>query len=347
VVNNIGLLRSQWALSEGWKPVAVEYAGRRQGGDRFLVPIRPPGQQLAAAEAAAHQVAFQFYSLGAFQRDLYFRRPEALANLAALGVYNRFLEAHEALYTNTTSAAPVAVVKDDRNWRDKTPPVAELASDILYLNALASQRILYDVHYLSTLTAEEIAPYPFVVLFSADRMSDEAARILTAYATGGGTLIAMRDASAFQENGQARPDFALRELYGFGRAARPAARLERPAGKGRLVYFPNYLPAAELAGELRRLGMLAPVEIAAPTPVLYNVRLKGRQTIVHLLNYDDEQPHPVTVRWSGGVPARVRAESPDGESELAVSGQEIHLSGVRRYTVLVGEGSPPTSTRCF
>lgn len=347
LVNNIGLLHTQWALSDGWKPVAVEYGGRRNNGDRFLVPIRAAGQQLSAAEAAAHGVAFEFYSLGAFQRDLYFRRPEALANLAALGLYNRFLQSHEELYTDTVSVAPVAVIKDDRNWRDRTATLPELASDIQYLNALAAERILYDVHYLKTLTETDLRPYPFAVLFSADRMSDGAARILTDYVRAGGTLLATKDASAFDEDGRERPDFALRELYGFGRAARPASKLERTAGKGRLVYFPAYPPVAELVAELRRLGLRAPVEIEAPKPVLYNVRRKGGRTIVHLLNYDDDRSYPVTLRWQAGAPSSVRLESPDGEAKVTVSGGDVQVSAVKRYTVLVAEGSPPPATRCF
>ena len=94
VVNNIGLLRYQWAVGEGWRPVRVEYGGRLRKGpfeSRYTVPMTARSHQLAIAEAAAHHVGFEIYSLGEFQRDLYFRQPEALANLQAAGRYNAFL----------------------------------------------------------------------------------------------------------------------------------------------------------------------------------------------------------------------------------------------------------------
>jgi hypothetical protein len=172
------------------------------------------------------------------------------------------------------------VINDDRNRRDRTATLPELGPDIQHPNALAAERILYDVHYLKTLTETDLVPYPFAVLW-------------------------------------------------------------------RLVYFPAYPGAAELTGELRRLGLRAPVEIEAPRPLLYNVRRKGGRTVVHLLNYGDDRSCPVTLRWQAGAPSSVRLESPDGEAKLTIPGHKLQVSAVKRYTVLVAEGSPPPAMRCF
>lgn len=347
-VNNTGLLRSQWALSEGWKPAAVEYGGRKDSGDRFLVPIRPEGQQLSIAEAAANQCSFEFYSLGAFQRDLYMRRPEAIDNLKAAGIYNRFLEQHQDLYTDTKSLAGVAIVKDDTNWSGRKSGDSELASDIGYLNRLAARRVMYDIHYAATVSAADLRPYPIVYLFSARQMSEKAAREVEAYARQGGTAVVAEDASLADENGKPREDFALREMLGFSARARPDARIERRFGQGRVIYYPAYPTTERLAADLRALGLKQAVEIDAPPAVLFNARLKGNRTIVHLLNYDDSGAKAAVLRTSGAT--AVRAWSPDGGEAARATladATRIEVPALKRYTVVVIEGEPWRATRDF
>jgi hypothetical protein len=327
--------------------------------------MRPEGAQLSAAEAAAHQGAFQYCSYGVLARDLYMHRPAALANLRAIGVYNRFLADYENLYTDTTSVASVAVVKDDTNFegmqfnefREATPTdAAEVVPVVLrgtgYLNRLAANRLLYDIHYADKLRAEALAPYPFVVLLGARNMSDGAAGAVEEYLRGGGTVVAMEDASLGDETGKARADFALSGVYGFSVKNRPTRRAVRAVGRGRLIYYPQHPSPEALVADLRSLNLHQAVECEGPSPVLYNVRRKGDRLIVHLLNYDDAATYPVRLRLTVAVGGgrELSPDHPEVEPVVQKPSGEIEIPRLKRYSVLVlekGAGELPASTHSF
>ncbi|MEK7404549.1 MAG: hypothetical protein AAB225_05530 [Acidobacteriota bacterium] len=97
LVNNINLLRLHQELSEGWKPVMIEYGGR-ETGERFNTPISGPRHQLALAEAMMFSVAMEVFVEGAFAHGLMTRDPKAMEIWRAIGQYNRFFAANEQYY---------------------------------------------------------------------------------------------------------------------------------------------------------------------------------------------------------------------------------------------------------
>ena len=131
LVTNAGLLRYQYAVSEGWRPVSVEYGGRHDG-ERFTNPMEPAKWQLSLAECAAFQASLEPFFEGLFLRDLYRGEPAAKERLAAIGRYNAFLERYEQYYTSVESAAQIAVLASD----DKA---------VAALNSLAARNVQFDV----------------------------------------------------------------------------------------------------------------------------------------------------------------------------------------------------------
>jgi hypothetical protein len=131
LVNNAGLLRYHYAVSEGWRPVSVEYGGRHRG-ERFTTPMEPAKWQLSLAECAAFQASLEPFFEGIFLRDLYRGEPAAMEKLRAIGKYNAFFERHEQYYTDVESGAQVAVLAGN----DKA---------VATLNALAARNVQFDV----------------------------------------------------------------------------------------------------------------------------------------------------------------------------------------------------------
>lgn len=159
LVTNAGLLRYQYGLSEGWRPVSVEYGGRHTG-ERFTTPMEPSKWQLSVAECAAFQASLEPFFEGQFLRDLHFGVPAAMEKLKAIGKYNKFLEEHEAYYRDTESAATLAVLAggDDRV--------------VSSLNALAARNVQFDVVF----PGDDVKRYRTVVPASqVSNLSAEAA----------------------------------------------------------------------------------------------------------------------------------------------------------------------------
>lgn len=132
LVTNAGLLRYHYGLSEGWRPVSVEYGGRHRG-ERFTTPMEPRKWQLSLAECAAFQASLAPFFEGLFLRDLYHGEAAAMEKLRAIGKYNAFFEQHEQYYRDVRSAAGIAVLA---GGDDRIVPA---------LNALAARNVQFDV----------------------------------------------------------------------------------------------------------------------------------------------------------------------------------------------------------
>ncbi len=157
LVTNIGLLRSLWAVSEGWRPVIVEDGGRYRadpwsqqlGFSRFLQQISPDHLKLAAAECQAFHASLEVYQEGPVLRDLYFGERGVLKSWDAYGQYNAFFEKNSALYAAPVSLARVAVVMTDK--------------DIPFLNMLAARNLIYDVVYDVDASRATLGRYALVI----------------------------------------------------------------------------------------------------------------------------------------------------------------------------------------
>jgi len=150
LVLNVGLLRSLWAVSQGWRPITVEY-GARHIGDRFNNMYSVAHLKLALAESHAFHASLETYQEAKTLRDLYFNEKNALEHWQALGQYNAFFQKHAALYASPQSLACIAVVIGSRD------------SDIAFLNRLAARNVMYDVIYVADATTSQLAKYSVVI----------------------------------------------------------------------------------------------------------------------------------------------------------------------------------------
>jgi hypothetical protein len=152
LVLNAGLLRTLNAVSEGWRPVVVNYS-RQRVGTPFTNVLSAAHQKLALAECQAFQGANENFQDGKTYRDLFFHEKNAAENWDAVRLYNAFFEEHESLYTSPVSLARVAVVINAQSEQ----------KDRSFLNALAARNLIYDVVYEQDATATKLGAYRLVI----------------------------------------------------------------------------------------------------------------------------------------------------------------------------------------
>lgn len=150
LVTNAGLLRSLWAVSQGQRPVAVEY-GNRHSGDRFLNTLPPAHEKLALAECAAFHAANEQYHESLTLRDLYFGEPDAVENWDAVAEYNAFLQKYAQFYQEPISLARIAVIVDSA------------VIDLAFLDTLAAHNVIYDVVFEQDATSANLLRYRVVI----------------------------------------------------------------------------------------------------------------------------------------------------------------------------------------
>ena len=302
LVANAGLLRHQYKVGEGWRPVSVEFGGRHHG-ERITTPMAPAKWQLAIAECAMYGVSLEPYFEGLFLRNLYFGVSEALRGLEAIGTYNAFLERHEEYYTNPESAARVAIISDTTD--DVIP----------YLGALSSENLNYDVRFnYQHPTHELLECYKIIVLPNTNPLGVEWCEALDKWANEGGTLIVVQDASMFSPGATtADQNLGLGTILGISRRSLPEAAHANPRGKGLALYLPELLPAREMVKLVRRhLGDSELAETERRPAILSNIVYQSakNRAILHLLNYRQDRQQNLRVRVRFPV-ARVEIASPD------------------------------------
>jgi hypothetical protein len=150
LVLNAGLLRTLWAVSQGVRPVAIEY-GNRHSGDRFLNTLPPAHQKLALAECAAFHAANEQYHESTALRELFFGEEPAIADWDAIAQYNAFFQRYSPFYQEPVSLAGTAVIVDNA------------VTDIDLLDELASRSLIYDVVFEEDAKPENLARYPIVL----------------------------------------------------------------------------------------------------------------------------------------------------------------------------------------
>lgn len=151
LVLNAGLLRALRAVSQGWRPVTIEY-GNRHAGDRFLSTLSAAHQKLALAECAAFHAANEQYHESVTLRDLFFGQGTAtMENWDAVGEYNRFFQQNADFYRQPESITGVAVIVDAG------------ISDRQFLNILAARNLIFDVVLEPDATAAVLQRYAIVI----------------------------------------------------------------------------------------------------------------------------------------------------------------------------------------
>jgi len=293
VVSNIGALRYLWAEGEGWRPVRVEYQFRLHSGpfeSRFTVPLMPRSHQLAIAEAAAHHVGFELYSLGRFQRDLFLREPAALANLKAAGAYNKFLGRHEAEYVNPRSLARIALLANDD---DRQMPASE---------ELGKRGVLFDVLFTSCLTGEQLKPYDVLIAADLVSLSSDQATLLARHVEKGARLVISGRFGERDENFRPRDHSTLIDWFRLVDPEKPTADVNVPKGSGVLNYRAGQMDWDSLATGLTEWAPPL-VRVQGPSTIRFNLHAQtGKDRwLLHLLNYG---PQPVgEIQVSLAAPA--------------------------------------------
>ena len=302
LATNAGILRHEYGVGDGWRPVSVEFGGRRHG-ERMTTPLASAKWQLAIAECAMYGVSLEPYFEGVFLRDLYFGTPEALRRLEAIGRYNAFLEHQEDYYTHPDSTARVAVISDTTD------------AVIPFLNGLSSENLNYDVKFnYQHPTHEFLERYRVIVLPNTNPLAGEWIEALDKWVGQGGTLIAVQDASLFSPDaGAADQEMGLGTILAVSRRNLPTTAHQNPRGKGLAVYLPELPPVPEMVKLIwRHLGDSELAQVERRPAILSNVVYQSdkNRAILHLLNYRQDRQQNLRVRVRFPV-ARVEIFSPD------------------------------------
>jgi len=329
VVSNIGSLRYQWAVGEGWRPVRMEYGGRLHKGpfeSRFTIPMTPRSHQLAIAEAAAHHVGFEIFSLGEFQRDLYLHDRVALDNLAAAGRYNAFLKRHEEFYVKPRSLARLALLANDDDRQ------VQASRD------LADRNAIFDVVFASTLTPEHLGQYRTVIAPDVRYLSDAQLEILARHVERGARLVVSGQTGAWNEHFHRRERGPLAGWFGLKEDQLPEAGRSTARGAGSFVYVGEGADTKGLTASLPEWDADPLVQVEAERTVRFNVHSQKRRArwLLHLLNYAPTPTRDVKVSLAtpaakvtllspDRVPAgRLKVQVEQGRTELTVPELDIY-----------------------
>lgn len=129
-----------------------------------------------------------------------------------------WMAANDAHFHNLRSLANVAIVLPTNTMSHMKEEKGK-STDYLqgFYAALVDARIPVDFVHENELTPQRLAPYRLLILPNFAMMSDAQAAALTAYARGGGSLLATYKTGLFTETGAPRADFALGGLFGVSR----------------------------------------------------------------------------------------------------------------------------------
>ena len=160
-------------------------------------------------------------------------------NFAVVGQMLRFHRDHEEYYAGLRSAAKVAIVSslrsEERYGRAEGVAKVQKARRGAY-RALVEGHVPFDIlpdeHLVAAAKDGRLARYEALVLPNVAALDDEQLATLDAYVERGGGLVATYDTSAFDADGQPRPELGLRCLG----ASRITARREGP-GAMRSAYL--------------------------------------------------------------------------------------------------------------
>lgn len=128
--------------------------------------------------------------------------------------------ANDRHFHNLRSIANVALVVSQRSNRlYQAPPGTDTLDPVQGMYQLLTEaRIPFDVILERDLTASALSRYKVLVLPNVALMSDAEAAALRAFAASGGSLLTTFETGLYDENGVARPDFALAGLFGMRKA---------------------------------------------------------------------------------------------------------------------------------
>jgi hypothetical protein len=297
----------------GWDKLAPESMSMYQSHPGYYrVASKPaPEARMWMISGIAGGIQPWWHYIGALQEDRrMYRTPEPVT---------RWHRQHERYLVDRTPVASVGILWSQRNTdfygRDEAADLVD-APYSGFMHALVRARIPYlPVH------ADDLAAgrgLSLLVLPNVGGLSDGQCAAIRTFVDGGGSLLATGASTLYDEWGDARPDYALADLFGAHRSA-PPAKSRGPAH--------TYL---RLGGAPRH-GVLQGFEDTDILPyggTLFDVRLDSGATVP--LTYVPPFPtYPPETAWmrerSSTIPALVLRER--GKSRIAWMPADID----RRY----------------
>jgi hypothetical protein len=204
----------------GWDKLIPESMAMYQAGGRvsFRVASKPAAEaRLWMIEGFAGGIQPWWHHIGAYHED---RR---MYHTAAPMM--QFYKDNERYLTNRRPVANVGIVWSQRNTdfygRDEAAELIDLPYRG-FTQAMLRARIPYVPVHIDHV-AREASNLRVLVLPNIGAMSDAQCDAVRGFAKNGGTVIATGAASLYDENGEARKDFGLADLFGAHVAYAPGA----------------------------------------------------------------------------------------------------------------------------
>jgi hypothetical protein len=202
----------------GWDKLIPESMAMYQSGrDNFRVAAKPAAEaRMWMIEGFAGGIQPWWHHIGAYQED---RRMFATAEPVM-----RWHEENEKYLVNRRPLASVGVAWSQQNTDFYGRDAAEELTESPYrglVNALVRARIPYLPVHIDDLDSAGLA---LVILPNIAAMSDEQCARVRRFAERGGGLIATGSTSLYTEDGTARVDYGLADLFGAHRVAPPEPR---------------------------------------------------------------------------------------------------------------------------
>jgi hypothetical protein len=311
MVTNLSRLRLLKGLNEGWKPVIVEFGGRRNG-HRFLNHYPPLGFQLAIGECNAALASLQGFQEGLPLLHLYERKPEVMKIVEAASKAHHFASKHQRHFVGARYKADIAFVTGDRLpvFGDERPREG-------FLTDLVRANVQFDVLFEDRISEKNLRRYQCVVVYDAKLISDEALAVLTSHARTGGRMIIYGQTGAMDRWGQPRKNNPMLSGGSWKTARNEASLLQ--------FIRQNTRPSFEV--------------IDCPY-ILFTITEPDQSGsdgfVVHLLNYRKHPLENVHVRCPGGGKLNLLALTPGCDQiRKATADNEWIIPKLGVYSILV------------
>ncbi|AHG91576.1 Glycoside hydrolase family 42 domain protein [Gemmatirosa kalamazoonensis] len=225
----------------GWDRVVPESMAMYQAGpSQFRLAAKPPNEaRMWMLDGIAGGIQPWWHHVGAAHEDRrMFRTAEPVT---------RWHAAHERYLVGRTPVATVGIVWSQTNGdfygRDAVDDLVELPRRG-WTNALVRARIPYLPVHADHL-ARDGHRFSALILPDVGAMTTAQVDAVRGFVAAGGAVIATGESSRFDEWGDARPDYALADLFGAHAAAESIVR--RQAGRTEHTYL-RLLPASRAWG---------------------------------------------------------------------------------------------------
>ncbi|MHC4565709.1 MAG: hypothetical protein ACYTE3_08110 [Planctomycetota bacterium] len=308
MVTNLGRLRLLKGLDEGWKPVIVEFGGRRNG-HRFLNHYPPLGFQLAVGECNAALASLQGFQEGLPLLHLYERKPEVMKIAAAANRAHRFVGEHQRHFVGARYKGDVALITDDR-----LPVFGGERPREGFLTDLVRANVQFDVVFEDRISQKNLRRYQCVVVYDAKLISDRALDVLVRHARDGGRTTVYGQIGAMDRWGQPRQKNPMLANGPWDKARNDTDLMD--------FVRENTTPSFEV--------------VDCPYVLFTITRTGDGSEAVHLLNYRKHPLENVRVRYPGGRKLRLLAltEGCDRIREGALRNEWI-IPRLGVYSILV------------